>query len=415
MLKTKFEFIIDLIVYMIKGSKSYYLWLGFLALWTLPWMFGGYLQFTQGMGVTGLTDQVSWGLYIANFVFLVGVAAGAVTIVFPAYVYNVAAMKKVVVLGEIVAVSAIAMCIFFIMFHMGRVDRLWHMIPVIGIYNFPYSMLTWDTLVLIGYFVLNLSSALYYLYKKYTGQQINSRAYFMWMLISILFAISIHTVTAFLLNTIPARPMWHTSLMPIRFISTAFAAGPALMIILFLVIRKQTTLWIDDKAIDLLSTIVVSCLTLALFLTLSETVTELYHPTEHSAGLRYLMFGHNGLTKLVPWFWASLMAMIVGWSYLMVPRFRKNYRILPFVCGMIFMGIWIEKGMGLIIPASIPSPIGEYTEYTPTVLEVLNCIGNWAVGFLIMTLLMKAAIGVLVGDVQVRCATAPARLEGSNA
>jgi molybdopterin-containing oxidoreductase family membrane subunit len=187
------------------------------------------------------------------------------------------------------------------------------------------------------------------------------------------------------------------------------------MIILFLVIRQRTKLWIDDKAIDLLSTIVVACLTLALFLTLSETVTELYHSTEHSAGLRYLMFGHNGLTKLVPWFWSSLIAMSVGWVYLMVPRLRKNYRVLPYICGMVFIGIWIEKGMGLIIPASIPSPIGEYTEYTPTVIEVLNCLGNWAVGYLIMTLLMKAAIGVLVGDVQARTMTVSAHLGGGAA
>jgi molybdopterin-containing oxidoreductase family membrane subunit len=401
-MKTKFEFVIDLVSYAFKGSKRYYLWLGFLLLWTLPWMVGGYLQLTKGMSVTGLTDQVSWGIYIANFVFLVGVAAGAVTIVFPAYVYNVESLKKVVVLGEILAITAVTLCIFFIMFHMGRIDRLWHMIPVIGIYNFPYSLLTWDTLALTGYFLLNLFSALYYLYQKYTGEPVNARFYFVWMLISIFWALSIHTVTAFLLSTMPARPMWHSSVLPIRFIATAFAAGPALMIILFLIIRKKTKLWIEDKAINLLSTIVVACLSLALFITLSEIVTELYHPTEHSAGLRYLMFGHNGLTKLVPWYWTSLLLMVAAWLVLMVPSLRKNEQLLPWLCAMVFVGIWIEKGLGLIIPASIPTPIGEYTEYYPSLVEIFNCVGNWAIGGLMLTLMLKAAIGVLVGDVQRR-------------
>ena len=399
-MRTMVSFIIDYVAYIFKGGKQFYLWVGFLLLFTIPWAYGGYQQFVHGMIVTGLNDQVSWGLYISNFVFLVGVAAGAVTIVFPAYVYNYEPLKKVAVLGEMVAVSAVAMCIIFIMFHMGRPDRLWHMVPGLGIYNFPNSMLTWDTLVLIGYFILNLVGAFYYLFKKYTGKPVNNKFYLPLVFISIVWALSIHTVTAFLLNTMPSRPMWHTGMMPIRFIATAFAAGPAMIIVMFLVIRKNTKFWIEDKAINMLSTIVVACLTLALFLTMSEVVTELYHPTEHSAGLRYLMFGHHGLTNLVPWFWGSLVAMVAGWICLMIPKVRKNYTVLPFVCVMVFLGIWVEKGMGLVIPGSIPTPIGEFAEYSPTLLEIMNCLGSWAVGFLILTFLVKGSIGVLLGDVK---------------
>ena len=182
--------------------------------------------------------------------------------------------------------------------------------------------------------------------------------------------------------------------------STAFAAGPALIIIVFLTIRKNTALWIEDKAIDLLSTIVVACLTIALFLTMSEVVTELYHPTEHSAGLQYLILGKHGLENLVPFFWGSLVAMVLGWVLLMIPSIRKNYNVLSFICAMLFLGIWIEKGMGLLIPGSIPTPIGEFTQYSPTLLEIGNCLGNWAIGFIIMTLLLKGAIGILLGDVK---------------
>jgi len=194
--------------------------------------------------------------------------------------------------------------------------------------------------------------------------------------------------------------MWHQGMMPIRFITTAFAAGPALIIIVFTIIRNNTKLWIKDEAIDLLSQIVVWCLGIALFLLLSEVVTEFYHPTEHSLGLQYLMFGHNGLTRLVPWFWISLAAMIVPFILLLIPSIRKDYTKLPIICAVAFFGIWVEKGMGLLIPGSIPSPIGEFTEYYQTMIEIFNCLGNWAIGFIVLTLLLKGAIGVLLGEVK---------------
>jgi molybdopterin-containing oxidoreductase family membrane subunit len=168
----------------------------------------------------------------------------------------------------------------------------------------------------------------------------------------------------------------------------------------FTVIRNNTKLWIKDEAIDLLSQIVVWCLGIALFLTLSEVVTELYHPTEHSAGLMYLMFGHHGLNALVPWFWISLAALVVSFILLLRPSIRKDYEVLPIICVVTFLGIWVEKGMGLLIPGSIPTPIGEYSQYSPTMVEILNCLGNWAIGFIVLTFLVKGAIGVLLGEVR---------------
>ncbi|WNO09966.1 NrfD/PsrC family molybdoenzyme membrane anchor subunit [Teredinibacter sp. KSP-S5-2] len=387
---------------MLKGSRQYYIWLGCLTLFILPWFYGSYTQFTQGMVVTGLTDQVSWGIYVANFIFLVGVAAGAVTIVFPAYVYNFAPLKKIAVLGEMLAISAVIVCLLFIVFHMGRPDRLWHMIPGVGIYNFPYSILAWDTLVLTGYFILNAVGACYFLYKRYRGEKINYSFYLPLIFVSIFWAVSIHTVTAFLLSTLPARPMWHHGIMPIRFIATAFAAGPAAIVVVFLVIRSNTKLWIEDKAIDLLSTILVFSLALAIFLAFSEVVTAFYHPTEHASGLRYLMFGAHGVNGLVLWFWTSAVVLTGSCIALMFPSVRKNYQLLPFICALVFVGVWIEKGLCLVIPGSVPTPIGEYLEYSPSYIEIMNSLGNWAIGLIIMTLLIKGAIGVLLGEISGR-------------
>ena len=398
-MKALIRFATDYVSYVLKGGMKFYAWMGALALLMVAMLYVFYLQNTEGLIVTGMTSQIHEGLYFANLVFLVGVAAGAVTIVFPAYVYHHEGMHKVSVLGEMLAITAVIMVMMFVFAHMGRPDRLWHMIPPWGIYSLS-SMLGWDVLVLTGYLILNIVCGFYYLWCKYTGQPINQRWFIPLVFVAIAWALSIHTVTAFLIATMPARPMWHHTVMPIRFIATAFAAGPALIILIFLIIRNTTKFWIEDSAIKLLASIVTWCLGIAIFLTLSEVVIELYARTEHANGLYYLMFGLHGLTRLVPWFWSAVVLMVGAFILFLVPAVRGNMKLLPIPCAMAFTGIWIEKGMGLIVPGFIPSPIGEVTEYFPSFVEWLMTLGIWAFGFFILTILLKGAIGILLGEVR---------------
>jgi molybdopterin-containing oxidoreductase family membrane subunit len=397
--KKLIRFAADYACYVLKGGVKFYAWMACLAALTACMMYVFYLQNTEGLIVTGMTSQIHDGLYFANLVFLVGVAAGAVTIVFPAYVYHHEGMHKVSVLGEMLAISAVVMVTMFVFAHMGRPDRLWHMIPGIGIYSLS-SMLGWDVLVLMGYLVLNAVCGFYYLWVKYSGREVNKKFFMPLVYVSIVWALTIHTVTAFLIGVMPARPMWFHSVMPIRFIVTAFAAGPCLIILAFLVIRNNTRMWIEDSAIKLLTAIITWCLGIAIFLTISEVVTELYARTEHANGLYYLMFGLHGLTRLTSWFWASAVLMTGAFALFLTPSFRNNMKLLPIPCVMAFFGIWIEKGMGLIVPGFIPSPIGEVTEYYPTFVEVLMTVGIWAFGFFILTILLKGAIGVLQGEIK---------------
>lgn len=402
------RFATDYVGYILKGGVRFYAWMGTLALFIIGMLYVFYLQNTEGLIVTGMTSQIHEGLYFSNLVFLVGVAAGAVTIVFPAYVYHHEGMHKVSVLGEMLAITAVIMVMMFVFAHMGRPDRLWHMIPPWGIYSLS-SMLGWDVLVLTGYLILNFICGFYYLWCKYTGNPINKKWFIPLVFIAIVWALSIHTVTAFLIATMPARPMWAHTVMPIRFIATAFAAGPSLIIIIFLIIRKTTKFWIDDSAIKLLTTIVTWCLGIALFLTLSEVVIELYARTEHANGLYYLMFGLHGLTGLVPWFWSAVVLMIGAFILFLTPSVRNNMTLLPIACAMAFAGIWIEKGMGLIVPGFIPTPIGEVTEYYPTFVEWLMTLGIWAFGFFVLTILLKGAIGILLGDIKFGAQAATAK------
>lgn len=405
-IKRVVSFGIDSFLYVIKGGPKFYVWMLFLIFCICLGMYGAFQQLTKGMIVTNLSDQVSWGLYMANLVFLVGVAAAAVTIVFPSYIYKHKQMKEVVVIGEMLAISAVTMVILFVLAHMGRPDRLWHIVPSFlppfrGIFNWPNSMLSWDVLVLNGYLALNVIGGFYYLYKKYAGREVNKNFYMPVVYISIVWAVSIHTVTAFLLNTMPSRPMWFHSLMPIKFIVTAFAAGPAMIILTFFIIRKNTALKIKDEVFDLLSQIMGWCLTITLFLILSEVVTEYYPSTEHSFSLQYLITGKHGLSMLVAWFWASIIFMVAAFFILIQPRLRKNHKFwLPLACILTFVGIWIDKGMGLVIPGHIPTPIGEFAEYYPSAIEIMNALGNWAIGLFLFTILAKGAVGVLLGEVK---------------
>lgn len=401
MMSNLMKFAVDFWVYAFRGGAKLYLWLGVLSFFILLMLYGVYRQFTLGMIVTNYNDQVSWGLYESQFIFLVGVAAAAVTVVFPSYIYNHKKLKEVVVLGEMLAIAAVCTLLLFILLHMGRPDRFWHMMPVVGIFNFPDALLTWDVLVVNGYLVLNCIAAFYYLYKKYTGKELNMTFFRPLVYVSIFWAVSIHTVTAFLINTLPARPMWFHSIMPIKFISTAFAAGPALIIIAFLVVRRYTRLEVHDHAINLLSQIVAFCLGISIFLGFSEVVTELYQGTEHSFSLEYLIFGHLGFDSLVLWYRAAILLMLSAFVMLLIPRLRKDQKFwLPLACIFTFGGIWIDKGMGLVVPAFIPSPIGEFSEYTPSYIEIINTLGLWSVGLMLFTLLARGAVGVLLGEVR---------------
>ena len=399
-MKRFLQFAIDFLRAGFTGGVMFWTWMLFLAFFIMLWGYGEVVQLYYGMEVTNLNDQVSWGLYLANFVFMVGVAAAAVTVVFPAYVYKHKELHKIVVLGEMLAVAAVVMCLLFVIAHMGRPDRLWHIFPIVGIYNWPHSVLTWDVMVLSGYLLLNLVGGFYYLYKKYTGEPLNKAFYLPIVYIAIVWALSIHTVTAFLINTMPARPMWFHSMMPIKFITTAFAAGPSLIIIVFLLVRRFTPLKIADEAFHMLSQIITWCLGIAIFLTFSEIVTELYPSTEHSMGLKYLMFGHHGLNALVPFFWSSMALMVGSFILLLIPKVRRNLAILPFLCAGTFVGIYIEKGLGLMLPGVIPTPVGEFAEYTPSGVELMIIGGVWAIGFFVLTILMKGAVGILLGEVK---------------
>jgi Ni/Fe-hydrogenase subunit HybB-like protein len=531
------------------GDWRYYLWTGGLFALCLVGLNAYARQLVHGLVVTGMTDQVCWGVYIANFTFLVGVAAAAVMLVIPVYIYKNEHLHDLVIFGELLAIAAILMCLAFVMVDIGRPDRFWHMIPGIGRLNFPQSLLSWDVIVLNGYLVLNVYICAYLLYCRYRRQTPNKWLYMPVVFLGILWAVSIHTVTAFLYVGLGGRPFWNSSIVGPRFIASAFTAGPALIILALQIIRRVTAesatpavqaparasapserpatledfetlaqhlpelapvpdgvrcrclpgarvleveagqtllrqgtrdaeaflilsgrvtvkraengrlrtirtvgpgeqfgetsalegtaraasaiaevptrvlgltadalrilmtepgmsrvihermhqrLLITDHGLLTLRSIVQVSMLVNVFLLLNEVFKEFYTDNLHVAASRYLYFGLHGHNALVPWIWTAVVCNVIALVLLMLPVTR-SLRWLDLACILAIVGIWIEKGMGLVVPGFIPSPLGEIVEYTPSLNETLVCFGIWAFGLLCYTLLLRIAVPILQG------------------
>jgi molybdopterin-containing oxidoreductase family membrane subunit len=380
-----------------RGNRAYYLWLGALGLAILVGLIAYRHQFQAGLIATNMRDQVSWAFYVGNFTFLVGVAAAAVLLVIPAYVYHWGPIKEVVILGELLAISAITMCLLFVLVDMGRPDRFLHIVPLLGSPNWPRSMLAWDALVLNGYLALNLVVVVHILYTGYQGRPYNKKVVHPLVLASIPAAVSIHTVTAFLYNGMAARPFWNASILAPRFIASAFCSGPAVMIILFQVLRKTSRVDVKDEAIFKVAELMSYAMFVNLFLLGAEIFKEYYSATDHLLFTQYLWSGIGTHRTLVPYAWLALACNSISFLLFLVPRTRKNYLTLNLGSLLIWSGCYIEKGMGLVIPGMTPDTLGEIYEYSPTATEWAIAAGVFGVGFLVFTLLVKIAVPIMTG------------------
>lgn len=380
------------------GDWRYYTWMLALTVVALLGLNAYCKQLVYGLATTGMTDQVSWGFYIANFTFLVGLAAAAVMLVIPAYVYHNKDMHHVVIFGELLAVSAIIMCLLFVTVDMGRPERFFHLLLR---FNFPSSMLTWDVIVLNVYLLLNIHICGYLIYCAYCKREPNHKLFVIpFVFLAIVWAVSIHTITAFLYSGLGGKPMWNSAIIAPRFIASAFAAGPAFIVLTLQVIDKMTLHHIPRGALTLLRQIIMIAASINMFLLISELFTEFYTGSAHSASTRYLFFGLEGHTALVPWIWSAMAMNVIALVLLYLPM-RGSLWKLNIACVLLIVGIWIEKGMGLIVPAFIPTPLGEIVEYLPTMNEILVSLGIWAFGILVYTILVRVTVPVLAGDLTI--------------
>ena len=374
----------------IVGGRQYWLWVAGLSAVMLV---GGlcYLRQLQvGLAITGLSRDVSWGLYIAQFTFLVGVAASAVMVVLPYYLHDWKAFGKITILGEFLAIAAVVMCMLFIFVDMGQPMRVLNVL----LYPTPHSMMFWDMVSLSGYLLLNAVIAMVTLSAE--GKGVAPPAWIKpVILVSIPWAISIHTVTAFLYSGLPGRSFWLTALLAPRFLASAFAAGPALLILLTQVVRRVSGFDAGREAVKKLSLIATYAMLINVFFVLMEVFTVSYSQIpEHLEHFEFLFFGLGGQAWLPAWMWASAVLAVASLVLLITPRYRKNERLLMLACAMVFVSLWIDKGLGLIIGGFVPSPLAQVTRYVPTLPEISISLAIWAIGCLLVTVFYKITVAV---------------------
>ncbi|MBN1652268.1 MAG: polysulfide reductase NrfD [Deltaproteobacteria bacterium] len=375
------------------GGKNYW---GLVVFWfaiILAGMWAYAIQLSEGLIVTGLSRDVPWGFYISQFTFLVGVAASAVMVVLPYYLHHYKAFGRMVILGEFLAVSAVLMCMLFIFVDMGQPMRVLNVVlhPTLN------SVMFWDMTVLFGYLILNLVIGWMTFDAERKGGEppkwIKPLIY-----LSIPWAVSIHTVTAFLYSGLEARSFWMTAILAPRFLASAFASGPSLLIILALILRKFTTFDVGSEAIQKLAVIVTYAIAINVFFVAVELFTGLYsNIPHHLQHFEYLFLGLHGKGALVPWIWTSQTLIALALVLMLFPGIRKNEVLLAIICPAIIIGIWIEKGMGLIVTGFIPSPLESITEYAPTGIELTIALGVYAIGFLVLTVLYRIVVNVREG------------------
>lgn len=380
-----------------EGGVLFYVWMFVLTGVALVGANAWAHQVALGMGTSGMGDHVSWGLYIANFTFMVGLAAGGVMMVIPAYLYRDKDLHDVVIVGELLAVAAITMALMFVVADLGRPDRFWHLIPGIGRFNWPLSMLTWDVLVLHGYLLLNLHVCGYLIYMRWLGRPPNPRWYLPFVFLSIVWAISIHTVTAFLYCGLGGRPFWNSALLAPRFLASAFVTGPAFIVLSLQLVDRFGGLSVPQKALDTLLSIMKVTMMINLFMVGCEVFTEFYTGGAHTSSARYLYFGLHGHHELVPWIWSAVALNITALVVLLSRPLRQRRWLLNTALAMTLVGVWIEKGMGLIIPGFVPSTLHELVPYAPSTNEWRVTAGIWATGLMIYTVALKVGLQAMTG------------------
>lgn len=372
------------------GSRLYWAWVALLLVCIGVGVAAYVNQFNYGLGLTGMSRDVSWGLYISQFVFLVGVAASGVMVAIPLYLHNFKEFGKIIIFGEFMAVAAVLMAVLFVLVDLGYPTRVLNVL----LYPSPHSMLFWDMCVLSSYLLVNILIGWTVLGAERKGVKPPKWTRIL-SYIAIPLAISIHTVTAFLIAGLPGRMYWLTAIMAARFLASAFAAGPALLIVICFIMRRFATFKASDKAIDTLAKIVCYAMIANVFFFVLEIFTAFYsNIPSHMASLEYLFFGLDGSGQLVPFMWTAVALAFLGLFLLLVPKLRRNHKTLVVALLAVFFACWIDKGLGLVLAGFVPNSFEQVVDYIPKLNEILVIVGVYGIGFLVLTVLYKVAVDV---------------------
>ena len=402
--RTFFELLHAMLRLATRGPALYWAWLGLLALVVGIGVYAYVLQLRDGFAVTAMTDQVPWGAYIANFTFAVGVIDASVILIIPGLLFDRRELRPLIYLGLFLALAGVVLALLFVVVDIGRPDRAWHLLPAAlgGWLTWPRSMLAWDVVVLNGWLVINAAILLRFFWQRFHARPLTLTEWRPALLFASVWAVGLHVVTAFLYTWLSARPFWHSAAHVPRFLTSAFVAGPSFFVISLAVIRRFEPVEVTSAALDSLRRILGLAMVCDLFLVAAEAFTDLFSTSAHRVHMQYLYVGLHGHDELVPYIWTALAMNVTACVIFVVPRLGRRTPLLLTACVLAVIGVWVEKGMGMVIPGFVPGPLGNIVEYSPSPVEIAVCAGVWAVGVLVYTLLLKVGIPLARGEVVTR-------------
>jgi molybdopterin-containing oxidoreductase family membrane subunit len=289
------------------------------------------------------------------------------------------------------AISSVIMCMLFIVVDMGQPQRVLNVI----LHPSPNSIMFWDMTVLGGYLLLN--ALIGWVTLEAERHQVDPPKWIKFFIyLSIFWAFSIHTVTAFLYAGIPGRHYWLTAIMAARFLSSAFCSGPAILLLLAFLLKRVSGFDPGREAVSTLSKIIAYAMGINVFFYVLEVFTAFYSRIPgHMHPMVSLFSGHDGHSLWVnTWMWTAAVLGLVSLLLIAMPGTRDNEQLLPFTLIILVAATWIDKGLGLLIGGFTPNAFEQVTAYSPSIAELAIGLGVYGVGALVLSLLWKIALGV---------------------
>ena len=287
-------------------------------------------QLANGLGVTGMSNGVSWGLYIACFMFFVGLSAGGLIVASSASVFHIAEYKKVALPAIICSTVCICCAGMFVLIDMGGIQRVWRILVGPN----PTSPLVWDVCVISCYLIINIVYLVFMCSKKPGAADrvsIVSR-------LALPIAILVHSVTAWIFGLQVAKE-WYTAIMAPIFVASAMDSGLALLLLALMGLNKSGVFKVENKLISSLAGLLAVCIAVDAFFIGCECLTMAYPGAKGAEALTVMA---SGITA--PFFWIEIIGgLLVPFLLMVFAKNRANMKLVSVACVLVVLGVFCKR------------------------------------------------------------------------
>lgn len=359
-------------------------------------------QLIGGLGVTGMNNGSSWGIYTICFMFFVGLSAGGLIVASSASVFRIAKFKAVAVPAVILSTVCICLAGMFVLIDLGGIHRVWRMLTGP---NFT-SPLLWDMVVITCYLVINVLYLRFMCSSKADPRKVEIISRF-----ALPVAILVHSVTAWIFGLQISREGWHTAVLAPIFVASAMDSGLALLILSLFGLDKAGKVKFGKELQESLAGLLATCIAIDAFLIGCELLTMAYPGTAGASGILSIMFAGS----MAPFFWIEVIAgLLVPFCVLVFAKNRANGNLVITASVLVVIGVFCKRVWLLLTSFVEPNVYGApgipsgssaaakatgidmwstVGTYAPTWVEIVVVIGVISLGALAFIVLSEKLLG----------------------